>query len=125
MKLEFIQPLLIEPAGKELWELISDYGVKADGEAYFVPKGFRFDGASIPRFLWRLCGHPLTQPRVYAACLHDYLYNLGGNSSDRKIADSLYRDMLKALGISAFVAGVEYYAVRWFGGSHFGDGEED
>ena len=41
---------------------------------FTVPAGTTTDGASIPRFLWRVCGHPLEAPRVYAAMLHDWLY---------------------------------------------------
>jgi len=39
----------------------------------FIAKGFRFDGASIPFFLWWWCS-PWDWWVVLAACVHDYLY---------------------------------------------------
>lgn len=51
--------------------LVADWrvsGILPDGRVFriHVKKGFVFDGASIPRFLWRLCGHPLEAPRIAA-----------------------------------------------------------
>jgi len=43
-----------------------------------VPYGLVFDGASIPKFLWPVVGHPYDSDFVQAAAVHDYLYqNLG------------------------------------------------
>jgi hypothetical protein len=40
----------------------------------FIPRLFIFDGASIPKFFWRLVGHPY-QPRfVVPALVHDPLF---------------------------------------------------
>jgi hypothetical protein len=123
MTIEIKTPLRVEPAGEQLWRFIEDYTVVVNCIEYVVPKGFVFDGASIPRFLWRVCGCPLEQPRVLAAALHDYLYSRGGSDGDRLRADQIYRAMLKHLGISGFCAGVEYYSIRCFGGSHFGNAD--
>jgi hypothetical protein len=109
--------------------------------AFTVPAGATTDGASIPRFLWRLCGHPLMAPRVYAALLHDWLYAGVGEpryewedapySVDRSEADDCYYRLLRHFGIGSFVAHVEWSALRVFGGSHWDedahnpDDEED
>lgn len=85
-----------------------------------IPAGTTTDGASIPRLLWRVCGHPLQAPRVYAALAHDWLYrNAWRLGITRKEADRIYRALLRHFGIGAFAAGVEYYALRAFGGRHF------
>lgn len=92
-------------------------GILDDGRVFeiVVKPGFLFDGASIPRALWRLCGHPMEVPRVAAALAHDWLYS--AHVCDRKIADQIYRVLCKKLGISGFAAGTEYYTLRLFGGS--------
>lgn len=41
-------------------------------ETVVVPEGFRSDGASIPRALWWLMGHPLGGLYRRAAVIHDY-----------------------------------------------------
>ena len=106
------------------------------GFRFVVPAGTRTDGASIPRFLWRICGHPLQAPRVYAALLHDWLYSdfkLNAAAlhdsryycyalpSDlyRKEADECYRALLRHFGVPAWAATIEYYMIRLFGGSHY------
>ena len=44
-------------------------GVLPDGRCFelSVEVGFKFDGASTPRWLWWLCGDPMEVPRVAAA----------------------------------------------------------
>lgn len=101
------------------WELASDWSLIYDGDEYKLPAGFGTDGASIPRFLWRLCGTPLEVPRLYAALVHDWLYSGGDVTASREDADKLYRDIQIALDVSRVKAYVEYYALRWFGGSHW------
>ena len=54
--------------------LQEDWTVEVNGYRFTVPAGTSTDGASIPRFLWRVCGHPLQAPRLYAALLHDWIY---------------------------------------------------
>ena len=43
-----------------------------DGDLFVVPDGYRFNGASIPRPLWPLIGHPLFGEYVYPSALHDW-----------------------------------------------------
>ena len=79
-----------------------------------VRAGFEFDGASIPRFLWRVCGHPMEIPRLAAALAHDWLY--ASHKTSRETADMIYRAICRKMGISALRAAVEYRALRMFGG---------
>lgn len=44
-----------------------------NGTRYVVPCGFECDGASIPRFLWPILGHPFAHKIRRAAVLHDWL----------------------------------------------------
>jgi hypothetical protein len=80
-----------------------------------VKAGFVFDGASIPRALWRLCGHPLEAPRIAAALAHDWLY--AAKEAERADADAIYKTICQWVGISSFCRNVEYMALRLFGWS--------
>lgn len=132
--LVFDRPALMPPRERGgMWELVNDWSLFYRGEIYHIPAGFKTDGASIPRFLWRVCGTPLDVPRVYAALVHDWLYSggipntarlhdalySGGPVVTRAEADALYRDLQIALGVSRFKACVEWGALRVCGGSHW------
>ena len=115
--------LPISTLGETEAVLMEDWHVEVLGVEFTVPAGTTTDGASIPRFLWRLCGHPLQAPRVYAALLHDWLYGVGWQIGiSREMADKIYRALLRHFGVSAWIAGTEYYALRLCGGAHYVEG---
>jgi len=58
-----------------------------------VPKGFESDGCSMPRFFWRVFGHPFDMQYLREAILHDYLYKT--QIFDRKTADLIFREELQ------------------------------
>ena len=100
--------------------LISDWHVEGrlpDGRCFciHVKAGFVFDGASIPRALWRLCGHPLETPRIAAALAHDWLY--AAHVCKRAEADQVFKVLCKMVELSAVRIAVEYSALKWFGGA--------
>lgn len=99
--------------------LVEKFDVMFRGELYTVPAGFKTDGASIPRWLWPVCGHPLQAPRVVAAVVHDFLYGGGDPEATRADADDLYRDMQLALGIPRRRAYVEWLVLRVCGWTHW------
>lgn len=79
---------------------------------YTVPKGFKSDMASVPRFLW-----PLLPPhgRVKkAAILHDWLYSQP--KIDRAFADLLFLEAMKSDGVPWLQRWAMYLGVRAFGG---------
>ena len=96
---------------------------KIDGKHFYVPKNFKTDLASIPRVLW-----PIIPPQyskfVAPAILHDYLYRYDTNTS-RKFADEVFYSALITEDVDAFTAMKFYFAVRIFGGSHFGKNNEE
>lgn len=89
------------------------------GEELIVPAGFETDGASIPWWLWWLCGNPFKFPRVIAAVAHDYIYSGKAPGWTRAEADDFYRDLQIGLKVSRFFASIEWAAVRKFGRSHW------
>ena len=114
----FDSPVL-SPYGEDIWVLKYGWTVVFRGEYYSIPAGTCTDGASIPRVLWFLCGHPLQVPRLYAALIHDYLYDGNDLDATRKDADDLYRDIQIALGVSSVKAWIEWAVLRAFGWSHW------
>jgi len=68
----------------------------SNGDLFYVPKGFRFDGSSIPRFLWWFA--PRLDDRILGSLLHDrmyytdYLRKKHGDKYAKSFAD---REMLK------------------------------
>ena len=129
--------------------LMEDWHIHIGGECITIHRGFRSDGASIPRALWPLCGTPMQVPRIYAAICHDFVYGGGIAGATRRRADALYREMLyrfwrcekltdgtgriaKGLhakihnfgvsvlnGIALVCAWTEWSAIRIFGCSHW------
>lgn len=83
-----------------------------------VPENYTFDGASIPRFFWRVIGGPWG-PYRDAACIHDWLYSDGREAYPgitRDTADAIFLAILKETGISRWKAKAMYRAVRIGGG---------
>ena len=91
--------------------LIRDFGE--------VPRDFVCDGASLPRFCWRVFGHPYDKKHIRAGVRHDWRYTVGGDKRLRKAIDEQYRKDLKADGQWFVLRWLEYFAVRWFGRAHF------
>jgi len=105
------------------WEVS---GVLPDGRIFSVRVniGFAFDGCSVPRSLWLLCGDPMEVPRVAAALAHDWLY--AAHVCDRKTADAIYAAICSAVGMGAIRTWVEHKALRFCGGAAWnGHGADD
>lgn len=84
---------------------------------FTVPAGFQSDGASVPRFFWRLVFPPGDPCALRAAIVHDYLYRHHPGTWTRAEADTLFRDLLICDGTPAWRATLAYTAVRLFGRS--------
>ena len=82
-----------------------------------VPAGFESDGASVPRFFWRIVFPPGDTKALRAAFLHDYIYRTHPAGWTKAQADDLFRKILIEDGVSRTSAALAYYGVRLFGGS--------
>jgi len=72
-----------------------------------VPKGYRTDGASVPRLFWWLFP-PNRTDYLPCAIIHDYLCDMGRF----KEADEMFRACLEELRVDWFSRTVMYLAVR-------------
>lgn len=101
--------LLLTPIEGGRYQLAQDYGD--------IPSGFITDGASIPRFAWRVIGHPFESAYIEVFVEHDYDYQTGRIT--RAAADEKMLDGLKAKGCPWLKRYTIYWAVRLFGSAHY------
>lgn len=110
------QPDLAPVPDTELWELQADWYIDlpVSGKRLLIRKGFRTDGASIPRFLWPVVGSPFDPNYIAPALAHDALYE--AELLDRPECDAEFRELLNKNGDhAADKASTFYRAVRCCG----------
>jgi len=111
----FAQPVT-RNIGPCLVELVFQY----EQEGICVPAGYRYDGASIPRFAWSLIGLSPFGPIIGPATIHDWCYCNGGWVDEdthlpKVIADKVFLALMLRAGIVRHRAWIAYWAVRLFG----------
>ena len=95
-------------------------------EVVRVPKGFEWDGASIPKFAQWIIGKPIGKYAL-AALLHDWLYRsqlLGKTKKGRKKSDELFLLVMDQLDVTWWRRKSMYSSVRIGGGSAYFDSSE-
>ena len=104
----FFKMIMMWILGTRHWEIANDFEYELNGTKYVIPAGFKFDGASIPKFL-----HPFLSPvgvLLIGGLVHDYAYKyetlLKKNKKDtlgtisQKRADEIFRDI--NIGVNGF-----------------------
>ena len=82
-----------------------------------VPAGFSSDGASVPRFFWRLVFPPGDQKALRAAFVHDWIYRTHPDGWSREAADMLFLKLLISDWMPKYRAVLAWLGVRIFGGA--------
>ena len=100
-----------------VYTLLEDFSVEWKGKTLVIPKGFKSDGASVPRFFWRSVFPPGDTRALRAAFAHDYIYRNHPWKWSKADADNMFYDLLRAEGIPYFKAQKAYWGVRLFGGN--------
>ena len=98
-------------------ELLEPLDIIHGGCLITVPIGFVCDGATVPRFFWRVCGPPRLHENLIPGIFHDYMYST--HMFNRKNCDILFYKALRCMGKTWVIAKMMYYAVRMFGGSRY------
>lgn len=88
------------------------------GRLWVASKGLETDGASIPRFMWRVIGSPFTGKYRRAAIIHDAYYQ-DPEGRTRKDIDKMFYEAMRSDGVIWLKAQAMYRAVRWFGSENF------
>jgi len=125
-ELAYVDPLHRRDVRADLLIIRTDWRVRWGRLVYTVPAGMVFDGASIPRFFWRLVGPPMREAYRPAAVLHDAAYKSELQAEThtgcpvapptRKEADEILRLASIWRGVPSWKATVMYRAVRIGGG---------
>ncbi|HEA65793.1 MAG TPA: DUF1353 domain-containing protein [Desulfobacterales bacterium] len=75
-----------------------------------IPKGFIFDGASIPRCLWWFLS-PVGLLLI-PGLIHDFDYRYGKDLVDRLVADKTFRGEIRIVTGTTIIPWIAYFAVR-------------
>jgi len=105
--------------GSRQWVVAKDFHFTLDAVEYVIPKGFQFDGASIPKFL-----HTWLSPTgvlLMGGLIHDYAYKYAtlkrkGKGTwgmmTQKYADVIFRDINVEINGFHFLNYLAYWALR-------------
>ena len=83
------------------------------GRTWQAPAGAWLDGASIPRFFWRVVGSPYSGRYRAASVVHDYYCNVQTRPSPE--VHHVFWEMCLASGVGRWSAFWLWLAVRMFG----------
>ena len=116
----FFKGILLWLLGVRHWEIAEDFEYVLNGNKYIIPAGFKFDGASIPKFL-----HTFLSPigvLLMGGLVHDYAYKyqtlLRQNKKDtlgvisQKRADEMFRDINIEVNGFYLMNYLAYYSLR-------------
>jgi len=125
----------VEPINDRWYRLEEDWYFTVGSICARVPKGYRFDGASVPQVCWSFGFRP-DGPWRSAALAHDYLYDHGGNvvglwyeegilreecvTLTRKQSDGVFLLLMKEGGVMLWKRQFMFRMVRMWGWIFFG-----
>jgi len=104
------------------WEIVEDFFFEVNGVEYVIPKGFTFDGASVPKFLATFLSP--VGVLLIGGLVHDYAYKYEGlkpvsdadhvllHTYGQKSADKLFRDINIEINGFYFLNYLAYFALR-------------
>lgn len=89
------------------WILLEDFtyyvGYKWSSEQITIPKGFIFNGMSIPRIFWWFA-NPMETDGIIASLIHDWLYEQQIYTLQQ--TDEIFHEVLIVCGMSMSKAGI-------------------
>ena len=114
----FFKMILMWILGTRHWEIAKDFEYEINGTKYVIPSGFKFDGASIPKFL-----HTFLSPvgvLLLGGLVHDYAYKYAALQPkkgellllDQKKADEIFRDINIEINGFYFMNYLAYWSLR-------------
>ena len=107
---KFLTDLTVTKIKTGQWELAGELKYESDivEDLICVPAGTRTDFASVPRLplAYLLAGNTAHRP----AAVHDWLYSK--QMYEKKIADKIFLEAMKVVGINWFRRKTMYFAVR-------------
>lgn len=110
---EELRRVVLKPFSKHSFEVAVDYYFDLGFVKGIIPKGFKSDGASIPRFFWSFFP-PFRSEYLSACVIHDYLCEKANSRADYILADQALKAAMKALGVSELKIFVFYHACNLY-----------
>lgn len=87
---------------KELKVKLVDLKTKQEYN-FSIPKGYCYDGASVPRFFWRIIGANTDNKFLVPALIHDVLCeNHDFVNNNRALSTNVFNALLEASGVTKF-----------------------
>ena len=117
-----MKTLDLKIVNENLFILSKDKTVESLGYSVTVKKGFDFDGASIPKWLWSIYGSPLNGDYVVASLIHDGLY--ASQKLSKKLSDKIFLDVMKQSKVGYIKRTSMYLAVKLFGAKDWKEANE-
>ena len=117
-----MKTLELEIVNENVFILSKDKTVESLGYSVTVKKGFDFDGASIPKWLWSIYGSPLNGDYVVASLIHDGLY--ASQKLSKSVSDKIFLDIMKQSNVGYIKRTSMYLAVKMFGGKDWKEASE-
>lgn len=91
--------------------ILMDY-INSESYEFTIPKGYTWDGASIPRVFWRLVGAKTDNRFLIPSMIHDVLCeNHNYVDNDRYFADRVFERLLYVSGVPAFSRWMIFHSV--------------
>lgn len=79
---------------------------------FTIPKGYCWDGATIPRIFWRIIGSSTAPEFLIASLIHDVLCeNHNYVDNDRYFADKVFERLLYVAKVPAFQRWIMFHSV--------------
>jgi hypothetical protein len=117
------RPIFAAVPEKDCMALQADYRFTIGNQEFWIPTGFKWNGASIPQALWSEMGGRFEPNTIEASLPHDWLYL--GHGTDRETADRYFYEQCRAAGMPHLKAAAMYEALHLFGETHWPTSEED
>ena len=117
------QPPVVPVPEREMFKLVGDYAVYHGERFIVIPRGFMFDGASIPPFAWQIISTPFHPRMIAPSLVHDWDYYT--HEVSREHADKILFDFLAVNGVSRFKQKAMWAAVRVAGKSSWINKDKD
>ena len=106
--------------GTRKWRITQNFNYKIKGQEYIIPKGFEFDGASVPKFLATFLSP--VGVLLIGGLVHDYMYKYTACKPstskgsllivDQKKADQIFRDINIEVNGFYFMNYLAYWSLR-------------
>ncbi len=105
------KPFLSE---NELEVVLMDF-IEMESFSFVIPKGYCWDGATIPRFFWRFVGSKTDNRFLIPSLVHDFCCeNHEIVNHDRYFADKVFERLLFVSGVNPFLRWLMFHSVDNF-----------